>query len=244
MKKIILSLSFLFLTFCYANSQSFSLTIGGLVLEDTVTVFPSTPGGSVIEFSAIVNNLTNVAVTTKFARNEIFMIDSAYSDFCWAGSCYPPIIDTSFLTQTLPAGGSSAEGDFLAHYNAKGTVGVSIIEYTLYNVINPIENLKVVVRYDTSPDGIDENILKNIWVSDLYPNPASNYVIIDYDMPAEVKEASVIIVNLLGAIVKAQKIDARNNNMKLDIFDLNGGVYFYSINVNDEIYRTKKLIIR
>ncbi len=244
MKKIILFLSFFVFTFCYVNAQSFSFTIGGEVLEDTVTVFPDTLGASVIEFTAVVNNLTNVAVETKIARNEIHMVDSAYSDFCWAGTCYPPQIDTSFQIQTIAAGGSSAELDFLAHYTPKGAIGISIIEYTVYNIDNPDENLKLVVRYDTSPNDINENIIRNIWVSDLYPNPASNYVIIDYDMPAEVKKASVKIVNLLGSVVKEQKIDVRNNNMKLDIFDLNGGVYFYSIKVNGEIYKTKKLIIR
>ncbi|MAE09468.1 MAG: hypothetical protein CL661_12040 [Bacteroidetes bacterium] len=243
MKKIILSLSFIVFTLCYVNAQSFTLSWDGAALADTVTVLPDTVGSQNSTFKAILTNNSSKDAEIKLARNEIFMVDTAYSDFCWGDICWPPEVDTSGIW-IVAAGGSSAEGDFSGYYHANFTVGVSIIEYTWYDVDNPDDNVKVVVKFDNSIDAINENILRNIWVSELYPNPATNYVVIDYNMPAEVKKASVKIVNLLGSVVKEQKIDARNNKMKLDIFDLNGGVYFYSINVNDEIYRTKKLIIR
>ncbi len=243
MKKIILSISFIIFTFCFANAQSFSLSWDGEVLGDTVTLLPDTVGAQNITFKAILTNNSSKDAEIKLARNEIFMVDTAYSDFCWGDICWPPEIDTSGIW-IVTAGGSSAEGDFSGYYHANYTNGVSIIEYKWYDVENPDENVKIVIKFDNSIDAIDENILKNIWVSDLYPNPASNYVTIDYDMPTEVKEASVQIVNLLGSVVKEQKIDTRDNNMKIDILDMNGGIYFYSLNINGEIYSTKKLIIR
>ena len=246
MKKIILSLSFIIFTFCYANAQSFSLSWDGEVLGDTVTMH-SSPDSAVMVFEAIINNLSAGGVNIKVIRNEITTVEGTLNYFCW-GVCYTPAIDTSGMYMFVDKGASSDPGDYSAHLEIHGTIGISIIEYTFYNMDNPSENIKIVVKFDTEsdpgPDGIDENILKNVWVSDLYPNPASNYVSIDYNMPSEVKEASVKIVNLLGSVVKEQKVDTRNGNMKIDIFDMKGGVYFYSLNIEGEIYSTKKLVIR
>lgn len=243
MKKIILSISLIIFTFCYVNAQSFSLTWEDEAIGDTVALFPDSAEATVMVFEAIVNNISDHGINVKVVRNEIFTVENTLNYFCW-GVCYTPAIDTSGMYMFVDKGGSSAAGDYSAHYEIHETVGLSIIEYTFYNMDDPSENIKVVLKFDTSPDGIDENILKNTWVSDIYPNPASNQINVDYNMPIEVDEASVKIVNLLGSVVKEQKIDTRASNMKMDIFDLKGGIYFYSMYINGEIYNTKKLIIR
>ncbi len=244
MKKILLSMAVMLITVFYVNAQSFTLEWNGEVCGDTITLTPESPEATDIAFEAIFNNLTDVGVNIKVARNEIIMMDSTDSDFCWAGQCYPSWVDTSGNFQYVPAGGSSAEADFVAHYHIHNAVGVSLIEYTFYNNDNPDENVKIVVKFDTDPTTINENILKNIWLSDVYPNPATNFVTIDYRLPQEVLSANVKVVNILGSIVKEQNVDIRNNNMRMDITDINSGIYFYSLFVNGEVYSTKKLIVR
>ncbi len=244
MKKILLSMAVVLITVFYANAQSFTLEWNGEVYGDTITLTPESPESTDIAFEAIFNNLTDVGVNIKLARNEIIMMDSTESYFCWAEQCYPPWVDTSGNFQYVPAGGSSGLEDFSAHYDIHNAVGVSLIEYTFYNNDNPDENVKIVVKFDTDPTAINENILKNIWLSDVYPNPATNFVAIDYRLPQEVLSANVKVVNILGSIVKEQNVDIRNNNMRMDISDINSGIYFYSLFVNGEIYSTKKLIVR
>jgi hypothetical protein len=243
MKKIILSISLIVFTFCYVNAQTFSLTWEDEAIGDTVVLHPESPETTVIVFEVILNNLSDHGINVKVARNEIYLVENTVNYFCW-GVCYTPVVDTSGQYMFINKDSSSVAGDYSAHYEIHETIGVSIIEYTFYNMDNPSENIKVVLKFDTSPDGIDENILKNTWVSDIYPNPASNQINIDYSMPIDVNEASVKIVNLLGTVVKEDPIDTRASNMKMDIFDLKGGIYFYSIYINGEIYNTKKLIIR
>lgn len=242
MKKIILSMAVLLVTAFYANAQDFTLSVHGEVVGDTVV--PDSTNTHEIVFEAIFTNHTNNTALIKVARNIIYLMDGDTTYFCW-GACYPHFVDTSGMYMEIPAGGSSGELDFSAHYlYHEDVIGVSLIEYIFYNMDNPEEFVKVVVKYDTSPDGINEAILNNISVSEIYPNPASDVVNIDYDMPYEVKEASVKIVNILGAVVKEQQINTRYNKMRINITDLTGGIYFYSLTINGEIYSTKKLIIR
>jgi len=51
-------------------------------------------------------------------------------------------------------------------------------------------------------------------------------------------------VNLLGSVVKEVEIDQNSNKLSMDISNLDAGVYFYSIVVNNEVFQTKKLVIR
>ena len=48
-------------------------------------------------------------------------------------------------------------------------------------------------------------------ISDIYPNPASNFVSIDYELTPQVKTAQIRIVNLLGTLVTEAEIE-RNVN--------------------------------
>ncbi len=245
MKKTLLFLAGILFTAFYLNGQSFTLSYEGEVLGDTIIVLPADETAAEIVFDPVVNNNTNNGANVKVLRNEIFMLEGTSSYYKWGVSS--PYNDTTNLSphyRFVPAGGSSPPGQFTGYYQIKGAVGVSLIEYTFFNKDNPDENVKIVVKFDSSPTAIDENIFKNIWISEIYPNPATNSVNIDYDLPVEVDEANVKIVNILGSVVKERQIDSRNSNLKIDISDLNGGIYFYSLFVVGEVYRTKKLIVR
>lgn len=243
MKKLLLSIAIIFLTTYFANAQSFSLEWDGEVLGDTITVIPNSGTSFEIVFEAIFHNKTSDEVSVKVIRTQIFIMEGSVNYFCW-GACYPPHIDTSGMYMTIPGGGYSNEGDFSGHYEINGTIGVSYVEYTFYNMENPDENVKIIVRFDSTITGIEDNILNNIWISEAYPNPATNFVNVDYDITQEVKEASVKIVNILGSVVKEQQVNIGDNKMRMDITELNGGIYFYILFVNGEAYRTKKLILQ
>lgn len=231
------------LTVFYANSQSFHLSWDGVTLGDTVVISPEDTTAAELIFEAIIHNDTDNGANIKVVRNRVVLLDGALDYFCW-GACYPPDLDTSGMTMFVPAGGQSGDIDFSAHYEIHDVVGVSIVEYTFFNFDNPVDAIKVVVKYDTSPSAIDENILANISVSDIYPNPAVNTVSLDYNLPMEIESAGIKIVNLLGSVVKEQQINTGIDKIRMDISDLNDGIYFYSVLINGEAYITKKLIVK
>jgi len=243
MKKILLSIAVIFVTAFYVNAQSYTLEMNGVVLGETITINPDSAGVAELTFEAIFNNNTTTGVNIRVIREEISLLEGASSYFCW-GACYPPNIDTSGMTMFIPAGGSSIEGDFSAHYVIGESNGVSVIKYTFVNIDNPDEFVSIVDNFDSSPLGVDENILGKVILSDVYPNPATNFVNIDYNFPTEVANANVRIVNILGSVVKEQIINTQNSTLQLDVSDIKSGIYFYSVLINNEVYDTKRLVIR
>jgi hypothetical protein len=244
MKKILLSMAVVLITVFNANAQSYSIEWEGEALGDTV-IFEGTPDEELTFHLVLTNNSADVD-TVQLVRRLIDLSPTAAHNFCW-GSCYEPNLDSIFAPRAyvrLEPGQTCGEFDFTAYYLPNGFIGTSMVEYTFYNKNDASENLTVVALYVTSPDAIDENIIKNTWMSDVYPNPATNFVTIDYKLPREVVNANAKIVNLLGSVVSEKEVSVQNSTMRMDVSDLNSGIYFYSLFVNGEVYSTKKLVIR
>jgi len=244
MKKFTLIFIAIIFSVSFANAQSYTLSWEGETYGDTV-VISGTPDEEMVFHGILTNNSLDTD-SIRIQRKLVHLLPDVSHYFCW-GLCYMPNLDSLFSPSgyvVLESGQSSTEFDFAAHYTPNGVIGTSIVEYTFYNKNNLDEGLNIVAKYVTTPDGIDENILNKITVSDVYPNPAINYVNMDYDLPKEIKTASIKIVNLLGSVVIEQQVDVNNGNMRMNISKLDGGIYFYSFFVNGEIYSTKKLIVR
>jgi type IX secretion system substrate protein len=244
MKKILLLATVMLATITFANAQDFSLSWDGTMLGDTASSDSLDAGAHELVFEAIFHNNTSSRVSIKVIRKNIYILEGDTNYFCW-GACWPASMDTSAVSMEIDAGGSSGVFDFSAHYKYNGShFGISQVEYTFYNVDNPDENVKVITKYEIEPDGINETILENVSISNLYPNPALDFVTLDYDLPAEVDAANIKIVNVLGSVVKEQRLETGTNKVRLDLSNLNNGIYFYSIFLNEEIFSTKKLIVR
>ncbi|MFA5419773.1 MAG: T9SS type A sorting domain-containing protein, partial [Bacteroidales bacterium] len=170
------------------------------------------------------------------------IVEGAESTFCW-GSCFPPNVDTSGVT-LVEAGASTGRGYFTGDYYGAGHPGTSVVMYKFYNVEDISQYLEVVVKYVAEPNAISENILRGVQFSAIYPNPAYNYVNLDFTLVPEVKTASIRISNLLGAVVSETNLNVSSNNARINVDQLVGGVYFYSVFVNGDRLNTKKLVIR
>lgn len=245
MKKFTLVIITILVAVSFASGQSYSLTHEGEPAEDTVLIVGD-PTDFEIAFHAILTNNSDDTDTIKVQRRFISLLDGVIHYYCW-GQCYAPNTDSIFVSPAylvLESGQSTLEGEFSGHYEPRGVIGISIVEYTFFNISNEDEKLTVVVKFKTSPEGILDALMADGYVSDIYPNPATSYVSIDFDMTPEVEKANLRVVNLLGAVVKNVEIDNKSSNLRLDISDLTSGVYFYSVIINNDVYKTKKLIVK
>ena len=226
----------------YFDTRTYGLSMNGITIGNEITIVPENP--EVVEIELVLNftNYSDQDAVIKIARDEISMASGSESYFCW-GACYPPNVDTSSSAMTISAGATTAEGDFSAHYTI-GDEGISQISYTFYNVDNPDDAVTILVNFDTRPNGINDNIQENTWISELYPNPTTNVVNIDYNFPTSVKKAEVKVVNLVGSVVMEKTLDAKANCQSINVSELKSGIYFYSLFLNKEIHSTKKLIVK
>lgn len=238
-------------SFSFFAKAQYSLSWGGEQLGDTVVIIGD-PSETELVFHAIFTNNSDDSDSILLKRRIISVLDGIADQICW-GLCYLPNTDSILISPSgirIDAGESTEEETFSGHYLNReydepiGVIGTSVFEYTFFNAEDENENIVVIVKFVTSPDGIADQIMANGYVSEIYPNPASTYVSIDYELTSEVDNASLRIVNLLGAVVNNVDLNKNASHQRVDISNLNSGVYFYSVLINNEVYKTKKLVVR
>jgi len=124
--------------------------------------------------------------------------------------------------------------------------GVSSITYQFVNVKHPEDFVQVELQYEVeepAKEGLLYSSL-NVDLSDVYPNPVTEYAIFDYKIKNDSKEAKIIIHNVLGSVAGEYKLNPFEQQLKISVQDYNPGVYFYSLYIDNEGVATKKLVVR
>jgi hypothetical protein len=94
----------------------------------------------------------------------------------------------------------------------------------------------------------NNNYIKGIYsdnknLLNLYPNPSSAFVNIEYNLPSGINDGEIIIYNLNGQEIKKYKVDNTFQNLNLNISDLSNGNYYYVLKTIKGISKGEKLII-
>ena len=188
-----------------------------------------------------VKNVSSQEVVVKCRKMEIEVVPETSNTFCW-GLCYAPTIFLSPLTITIAPGDTTQE--FSGHYMPQTNIGITKMCYSFFDINNPNDSTYFYVNYNATPNvGIGEPVSDIPVVSNPYPNPASSMVSFDYHFPAGTSNARINIHNLLGAKVKEINVPGSDGTLRFDVHDLNDGIYFYSVQINNEIVETKRLVI-
>lgn len=134
------------------------------------------------------------------------------------------------------------DSSFIASYWTNGVEGTSKITYVFFNIDNPQDTMCVNVNYITSTVGINQH--KDIYISNLYPNPAKNNVAVSFNINDD-KDVNINIFNSLGAMVYSQNkgiLTSGNHTVNVNVSKLSSGVYYMNVKAGDNTI-TKKLII-
>ncbi len=203
----------------------------------------------ILEFK--IKNTSTSSLSYDVRKTKISYVGNSSVYFCFAGSCYGANIDNSSDPLTLTADETSALVDFSSHYKPYMYVngvpelyeGSSFVAYTVYDATNPTDSMYFMIKYTVNNHiGIDENN-NNAASVKAYPNPATDYFTVEYNFE-NAQMAEIQILNILGSTVMNQEISTTDNNAKINISELNSGVYFYNIIVDGNNIISKKLIVR
>lgn len=82
-----------------------------------------------------------------------------------------------------------------------------------------------------------------IQVSHVYPNPASEFVDIDYQVSGNL-DLHVAFFNILGEQVKEIPLDRDQRTVRISLRDFANGMYMYQLVIDGRSVATKKLIVR
>lgn len=125
----------------------------------------------------------------------------------------------------------SVGGNYWFGYSEDNTFGLFMDE----DQTEPTDNTIWAVRIADDPDAVTET--RDV-VYNIYPNPASDYIMISADANAD---ATITFVNLAGQTVKAINTSLTIGQNSLSI-DLASGVYFCTVNANGYSKTTKVVV--
>jgi Chaperone of endosialidase/Secretion system C-terminal sorting domain len=81
------------------------------------------------------------------------------------------------------------------------------------------------------------------FMSQNIPNPFKDFTTIEYSVPENDREVSILILNLNGQIIKKYKLNDSKGTLKIDSASLQKGMYLYSLVSNGSELITKKMLL-
>ena len=184
-----------------------------------------------------VKNISNKEHVIACEKNVISQPAGMSNYFCWGGLCYGSntIVSSEFLTL------QSGQGDavsFGGYFDAYCEQGIGVVEYCFYPIADTIDRTCFTVTYHGSATSVNDNpYYTNI--GDFYPNPANDIVYFNFNGSL----ATLKLIDILGNNVK-EILLSQEGVQKLDLSDMNKGIYFGNLIVNNEVVSIKKLIVK
>jgi hypothetical protein len=241
---IIISLVTTYSAFSQSTLRLFDDTNAPISNGTTLWVYGDTASATILSKAVWVKNTNTSMLNVKVRKTCLSSPTGTKNTFCWT-ICYNYVacIQAPFETDTIHIRKDSLCKNFVGECKPLGKTGVTSVKYTFYDADNTQDSIYVIINYSAGSAGITQNELENIVFSNAYPNPASSYISLKVSVPATSKRNIIVIKDMLGSIVKEIKLDGVDDIVRINVNDLADGIYFYSLLIDDKIFKTKKLII-
>ena len=240
MKKTVLLFSFLFfVSAIFAQSILFYDHDGNMIDNGSTIELLDEPTVGEILFEMNIQNSSDGEMNIYCKKIHVSVMDETMNVFCW-GMCFGPDTYVSPSPLTIAAGETTADGIFSGHYMPGGVEGPTTVQYVFFDEANPNDSSYVTVRYVGGFTGL--NNFEN-QVSEIYPNPATDYSTIDFNLNYNTS-ASIILTDLTGSRVKEISLEGNRGSAIIDVNDLYSGVYFYTIITDGQALKTGKLVVK
>lgn len=246
MKRSLLVVSLLVAVFV-ANAQSFKVTTsdGTDITNTTHTISGSK---DLLKDTFIVENLTELDKSTMLKRYEMNVTPGTKNYFCW-GDCFAPAeagkypVWYALEAINIPAG--KTEESCSIYHRPEGKSGKSTYLFVFYDDAFPDDSVYVEVVFDVADwVGIDQLNSKQVKLS-ASPNPASDQFKIAYQLEQyKGGDARIVLMDLLGKKQAEYRLEGQSGQVTIDATKLVPGIYFYSLQVNNTLVKTQKMVIR
>lgn len=109
------------------------------------------------------------------------------------------------------------------------------------NIVGQNQDRKLVEENSNNPNYLFFN--DRIQVSHAYPNPASDFMDIDYQVVGN-QDLRLGFYNVLGEQVKEFSLDRDQKTLRISLRDFSSGMYLYQLSIDGRSVATKKIIVR
>jgi hypothetical protein len=214
-----------------------------LVVEayDSLVIGDATTANDIYGY-ATVKNVSSDTILVRFKRidgNYNLLTDN--NAICW-GICFIESISVSPPSYSVYLGpGDTASASTHVYPDQDGIARQGDITYVFFNSDDETDTATYSVTYKTTTD----ISLKDFSVEpklSVYPNPATDRLEVNYTAQSAQK-TSFEIINLVGSKVYSKSLQAAESSFNLNISNLNAGIYFCVLKVDNKLVTSKKLVV-
>ena len=201
--------------------------------------------GTDLKATVKIQNISDKPVRLKIQKLDNKIESGQVSYFCLGGNCVDGITD-EINSQLIIQPGEIVQ-EFVSILEPGLRESASSITYRFINADDPTDATNFSLNYLVESENSKGILFYNnkIRVSNLYPNPVDKIAIVDYDLDLdEESTAKIIFQNVLGSIINEYELQQFENKIKISTESLNPGVYFYTLQVDNQNLVTKKFIIK
>jgi len=198
--------------------------------------------GDLIKVPIQFKNTSNKTITLIIRKAESDIGATQRTFLCPNGDCYDSKIE-DFVLELEP--GITLQ-NFSIGLEGGLVQGTSSVKYVVFNRSNPGEMREIAVNFSIEERPVKNDIFHSrfITIHDVYPNPVTDFAHIDYKLHNEHVKAKIVIHNILGLSLSEYPLPFSETKVKLRADELTGGIYFYSLYLNNEGVMTRKLIVK
>lgn len=223
------------------NSKFSVSSISGIEISEHLRMI-SGPVNEELNGMVEIHNNGSEPLTLIAIRGAQIVDPESENYMAFGGTTYPAAADT---TAPVTIMGGTTDNSFEAYYNPNNMVTDSgTIAYAFIDVMDPTSYAVFTFIFDGEATGLSEAILSNTTFSAAYPNPASDFVSFDYDIPGEVNQAELVITNLLGAVVYEGSLNNFAGTERINVSQFTEGIYFASLKLDNEIALSQKILVQ
>ena len=235
MKKLWLAYGLLWLSFsAVAQGQNFEITgiqenYKGLI-------------GETIKAPIFFRNTSDKTVTLIIRKVSSEIGSTQKNYFCIDANCLDQKVEDHIVKidpwQTLTSFNVVLEAGLVS--------SISSVRYIAYNKSNPSETIDIDLHFLVEEKPEKQNIYtsRHISIQDVYPNPINDHAFVDYKILNDKIKAKIIIHNILGSQVSEYSLPTLESKVKIRADELNAGIYFYTLYIDNEGVMTRKLIVK
>jgi hypothetical protein len=198
--------------------------------------------GSSQRKTVILQNESNQA-KTYFLKNVRGSVGSSQKvKICLGDQCYDSKKDLAKISLKL------APGEIFTDLYLEFQMGIAetrgSFDLFFVNAENIRESFVVEARYAVESGSSTDFLHKDIKLSEIYPNPSNQVAQLDYQLVNPKAKAKIAINSFIGNPISEYDLDPTRNSLVINVTDLQPGVYFYTLFIDNKNVVTKKLQVK
>ncbi|WKK73475.2 T9SS type A sorting domain-containing protein [Marivirga salinae] len=187
-----------------------------------------------------IQNYSNLDKSIKIKTKINNLQGGATLQICYGENCQE---STSFLIVNVPANSISNEISIVLNGGLSNYKETAYFEFIDMEVD---QGIKKEIMLNVSNERTQELFFSknDVQVKSFFPNPTVKSAIMEYSINSGENDAKITLQNVLGSIVSTYELSPEENKLTISTEDLNPGVYFYTLTIDDEGLATRKLIVK